>query len=331
MKIGILGLGDIARKAYLPLIGQWPGITPVLCTRNRAMGEQLSRRYRVGQGVEDYRALIGTGIDAVMIHAATEAHEALAAYFLQQGLPVFVDKPLADSAAACERLYELAERHRQPLYVGFNRRHLPLLAQQLPDLQAGQLDGLRAIRWEKHRHNLPGELRTFVFDDFIHALDSVNLMGRASLDGVSLHSQWQQDRLARLELHWQDQQVLFHASMNRLAGQTCETISIDRTNDSLVFDGFNRGRHWHGGQERHFALPDWTPMLDSKGFRAMLVDWLQVVERGQLPAGVAQRNLASHQLAEQLCAQLQADAAAGVSSNPSAAPWATNPAAPGGC
>ncbi|MEF1307816.1 gfo/Idh/MocA family oxidoreductase, partial [Vibrio owensii] len=34
MKIGIIGLGDIAQKAYLPVITQLPNVELVFCTRN---------------------------------------------------------------------------------------------------------------------------------------------------------------------------------------------------------------------------------------------------------------------------------------------------------
>ena len=52
------------------------------------------------------------------------------------------------------------------------------------------------------------------------------------------------------------------------------------------------------------ALPDWTPMLTSKGFTAMIEDWLSVVERGKLAQSVVERNLASHQLAEAICQKI---------------------------
>lgn len=34
MKVAMIGLGDIAQKAYLPVLAQWPDIELVLCTRN---------------------------------------------------------------------------------------------------------------------------------------------------------------------------------------------------------------------------------------------------------------------------------------------------------
>lgn len=71
MKIGIIGLGDIAQKAYLPVITQRPDLELVFCTRNPALVTQLAQRYRISENCTDYRELLGYNVDAVMIHAAT--------------------------------------------------------------------------------------------------------------------------------------------------------------------------------------------------------------------------------------------------------------------
>lgn len=39
MKIAMIGLGDIAQKAYLPVLAQWPDIELVLCTEIRSIGD----------------------------------------------------------------------------------------------------------------------------------------------------------------------------------------------------------------------------------------------------------------------------------------------------
>ncbi len=126
MKIGIVGLGDIARKAYLPVMTEVENIELVFCTRSPASLTKLAQKYRIAEFTTDYRELPKLGIDAVMIHAATQAHAEIASFFLQQRMPVFVDKPLADDANSVEQLYERAEKYNKPLYVGFNRRHIPL-------------------------------------------------------------------------------------------------------------------------------------------------------------------------------------------------------------
>ncbi|EOW9278191.1 TPA: Gfo/Idh/MocA family oxidoreductase [Vibrio cholerae] len=304
MKVAMIGLGDIAQKAYLPVLAQWPDIELVLCTRNPIVLKTLATRYRVSATCTDYSDVLQHGVDAVMIHAATDVHSTLAAFFLRLGIPTFVDKPLTASAQECENLYELAEKYHQPLYVGFNRRHIPLYNQHLSELAQQECGALRSLRWAKHRHALPGDIRTFVFDDFIHPLDRVNLSRQCNLDDLHLTYHMSEGLLARLDVQWQTGDTLLHASMNRQFGITTEQVTASYDNVAYQFDSFTQGKMWRDNQESRVALKDWTPMLASKGFDAMVQDWLQVAAAGKLPTHIIERNLASHQLAEAICQQI---------------------------
>lgn len=300
MKIGIIGLGDIAKKAYLPIITQLENVQPVFCTRNPEVLKQLAQKYRVDQYCEDYQELLTLGVDAVMIHAATQVHFDIASFFLKNGVPTFVDKPLADSAEEVEQLYTIAAKHNQPLYVGFNRRHIPLYNQHLPELANGEVGQLRSLRWEKHRHALPGDLRTFIFDDFIHPLDSINLNAQATIDDLHITHQMQGNQLARLDVQWQVGETLLHASMDRHFGITTERVSASYANQAFEFSSFVEGKIWQNNTEQKLSLKDWTPMLTSKGFDHMIQDWINVVEKGKLATATVDRNIASHQLAERI-------------------------------
>ena len=44
MRIAMIGLGDIAQKAYLPLLASDERVTPLLCTRNPSVLEKLARQ-----------------------------------------------------------------------------------------------------------------------------------------------------------------------------------------------------------------------------------------------------------------------------------------------
>nr|WP_086938672.1 Gfo/Idh/MocA family oxidoreductase [Thaumasiovibrio occultus] len=305
MKIALVGLGDIAAKAYLPVITQMPGIELVFCTRNANTLASLASQYRITDTCTDYQQVMAFKPDAVMIHSATAVHYEMAAFFLSQGVPTFVDKPLASTAQQVETLYEQATKAQLPLYVGFNRRHIPLYNQYLTGVQQGALDGLRSLRWEKHRHQLPGELNTFIFDDFIHPLDSINVSANASLDDVHITYQTEGSQLARLDVQWQVGQTLLHASMNRQFGVTQERVQASYCNEVFEFDSFTSGTHWIEGKAQQIAQPDWTPMLASKGFHAMLQDWVAVVDAGKLAVETVNRNIASHQLTERLYQQVR--------------------------
>lgn len=304
MKIAIIGLGDIAQKAYLPVITQLEGVELVFCTRNSDTLARLSNKYRVKEYCTDYKLLPQFNVDAVMIHAATSAHPEIARYFLHQGIATFVDKPLANSAALCEELYELAEIKSQPLYVGFNRRHIPLYNQHMIGVQRGDCAELSSLRWEKNRFNQVGEIKDFIFDDFIHPLDSVNIYGKSDISDAYITHQMQGDKLARVDIQWQQNNQLLHASMNRQHGITNEIVSANIAGESYQFDSFSQGYRWRENEQVRLSLKDWTPMLASKGFDAMIADWLAVVSSGKLDSDVVCRNIASHQLADSLYQKL---------------------------
>ncbi|WP_087024125.1 Gfo/Idh/MocA family protein [Thaumasiovibrio subtropicus] len=303
MRIAMIGLGDIAQKAYLQPLSQSKDIELVLCTRNADTLNQLASQYRIPHTVTDYQDLFRLNLDGVMVHAATSVHPQIARYFLEAGIPVFVDKPLADSAAQCEALYELAEKKQTPLYVGFNRRHLPLLNQHAQDL-CDEPSKVSHLRWEKHRANLPGDLRTFIFDDFIHPLDSINLFAKADLDDVALHCQWHGEQLRRIDIQWQHNNTLLSASMDRMHGATKEHITVETENRTLRLDNFLSGTVYEQGAATQVQTPDWMPMLETKGFHGMLDEWKAVIQTGSVDSRQIARNLASHQLAEAICRKL---------------------------
>lgn len=64
-------------------------------------------------------------IDAAIVATPTVTHEAVATHLLEAGIDVLVEKPIADSAAAGERLARLAQQHGRILQVGHLERFNP--------------------------------------------------------------------------------------------------------------------------------------------------------------------------------------------------------------
>ncbi|KKA45821.1 MULTISPECIES: Gfo/Idh/MocA family protein [Salinivibrio] len=308
MKIASIGLGDIAQKAYLPLMVNWPGLEWVLCSRDDAKLATLATQYRVSETASDIQQCLALGVDGVMIHSATDSHAALIRTCLQAGVPVFVDKPVAPSGAEVEALFNLAEQQQTPLFAGFNRRYLPLLNTHLngqrPEDELGT--PLLSLRWEKHRHALPDAPRRFIFDDFIHPLDSINVHGDINIDDLDVFAQFSEGLLGRLDVRWHRDNSLFEASMNRQYGVTKETIAAAYRNECYFFDGFTRGARMQDNVTTQLTLPDWTGMQASKGFAAMLSHWFEVVSEGRVDAALTARNVASHWAAEDLVAYCEA-------------------------
>ena len=301
MRIAIIGLGTIAKKAYLPILSNLENTELILCSRNQETLSTLAAKYRIKETTQDYKQLTKLNVDAVMIHSSTASHPSIARYFLEQGIPTFVDKPLADNLSDCERLYDLAHKNNCPLYLGFNRRFIPLYNQTIGNIQTEiNKQGLQSLRWEKNRYNSAGDIHEFIFDDFIHPLDSVNIYGKSDLDDIQITTQFKGVQLARLDVQWQQNNTILHASMNRTSGTANEIISANFENCSYQFDSFFTGKRYKNNESQNITLEDWTPMLASKGFAGMIDDWLSVVKKGNMPEHITKRNLATHQLADKI-------------------------------
>ncbi|CAM4111241.1 Gfo/Idh/MocA family protein [Aeromonas bestiarum] len=300
MRIALIGLGDIAQKAYLPLIASDERVTPLLCTRSPAVLGKLARQYRIAECFTEVDGLLASSPDAVMIHAATAVHFELAEQCLQAGIPTFVDKPLCFDYAEVEALANLAMAQDCPLFVGFNRRYLPAMSAARTDNQL-----LTELNWQKHRHALPGLPRPFLFDDFIHVLDSLCFYGGAptgDLYAVLRRSPLQPELLAGVSVAWQSGQVEVSGSMNRSAGITEERIDAYGDNLSLHLDNCTRGTIARDKTLQTLAPDDWQPVLAQRGFVAMLDHWYRQIELGKADGALIESYLQSHRLAERLVA-----------------------------
>ncbi|MFM1702031.1 Gfo/Idh/MocA family protein [Aeromonas salmonicida] len=300
MRIALIGLGDIAQKAYLPLLASDERVTPLLCTRNPQVLGKLSLLYRIPECFTEVDGLLASRPDAVMIHAATSVHFALARQCLQAGIPTFVDKPLCFDYAEVEALANLAMAQDCPLFVGFNRRYLPAMRAARTDNQP-----LTELNWQKHRHALAGLPRQFLFDDFIHVLDSLCFYGGAptgELHAVLRRSSQQPELLAGVSVAWQSGQTAVSGSMNRSAGITEERIDAYGDNLSLHLENCTRGSIARDKTLQTLAPDDWQPVLAQRGFVAMLDHWYRQIEVGKADGTLIESYLHGHRLAERLVA-----------------------------
>src|SRR4051812_42097793 len=126
MRVLVVGLGDIARKGYLPVLAALPGLELHLATRDQSVLRELGEAYRIPHLHGSAAGAVGAcAFDAAFVHAATVAHAELVELLLRAGVHVFVDKPLAYSFDEAARLVSLSEEVGRLLMVGFSRRHAP--------------------------------------------------------------------------------------------------------------------------------------------------------------------------------------------------------------
>ncbi|HKG51967.1 MAG TPA: Gfo/Idh/MocA family oxidoreductase [Actinomycetales bacterium] len=150
LRIGVVGLGqrgEVARHAHRP----GAGAAVVACADPKQRAHEAAREL-FGPGVqvtENYRDLLDDDLDAVMVLTPDHLHAEPVISFLQAGIPVFVEKPLAIEVMDCDRMLQIAMEHETKLYVGHNLRHAATIRAMRQLITEGAIGDVKAI-WCRH-------------------------------------------------------------------------------------------------------------------------------------------------------------------------------------
>jgi virulence factor len=296
LRVGVIGLGDIARKAYLPVLTAQPGLDLHLHTRTPATLDRVGEAYRLPHRHTTLDALLDQDLDAAFVHAPTEHHVEIAERLIEAGVPVYVDKPLAYDLAAARRVVTLAEARGVPLTVGFNRRYAPGYAQCLDHPRD-------LILMQKNRVGLAGEPRAVVFDDFVHVVDTLRFLAPGPVTQVRVSARTERGLLHHVVLHLSGDGFTAIGSMNRMSGSTEESLDVSGAdsrrqvvNLSEVID--------HKGQPSVRRRGDWVPVARQRGIEQITLAFLAAVREGRPLDG--RDALLTHELCERVVTEILA-------------------------
>jgi virulence factor len=302
VKVGCIGLGDIAQKAYLPVLGALPGIELHLQTRTPATLDRVADGLRLPreQRHHDLDALLAAGPDAAFVHASTAAHPEIVSRLLEAGVPTYVDKPLAYEFADSERLVTLAEARNVSLAVGFNRRLAPGYAQCADHPR-------ELILMQKNRVGLPEQPRTMILDDFIHVVDTLRFLAPGPVDDVTVRARVEDGLLHHVVLQLAGPGFTALGVMNRLSGSNEEILEVSGqdtkrqvVNLAEVID--------HKGQPTVRRRGDWVPVARQRGIEQAVLAFLDAVRAGKVLS--ARDALATHELCERVVRAVREQSAA---------------------
>ena len=303
MRVAVIGLGDIARKAYLPVVTAIPGVTPVLVSRNPRTVAAVGDAHRVPYRFTHLGDALASGLDAAMVHSPTHTHPEIVTTLLSAGVPVLVDKPLASDAATAREVVALAQDLGVSLMVGFNRRFAPAYR-----ALSGWADR-DVVVLHKHREEGPKPPRDMVFDDFIHVVDTLRFLVPSPLDDLDVTAKVDDEgRCLRLSVQFTGGGRLAQGVMSWTAGMAHESLDV-----------IGEGRRRQvvdladvvdlGGQERLTRRGGWSAATELRGFDAMCAAFLHAVRDGEvLDAADA---LVTHEVCERVVAVAELEASRG--------------------
>ncbi|MFJ9130200.1 Gfo/Idh/MocA family protein [Streptomyces sp. NPDC102340] len=292
MKVGVIGLGDIAKKAYLPVLGARPALELHLQTRTPATLTEVADQLRVpaSQRHAALDSLLAQGLDAAFVHAPTTAHPEIVTRLLEAGVPTYVDKPLAYELADSERLVRLAEERGVSLAVGFNRRYAPGYAQCVEHPR-------ELILMQKNRVGLPEEPRAMVLDDFIHVVDTLRFLVPGPVEDVSVRARVEGGLLEHVVLQLAGDGFTALGVMNRLSGSTEEILEVSGQDSKRQVNNLSDVVD-HKGQPSVRRRGDWVPVARQRGIEQAVLAFLDAVRAGKVLS--ARDALATHELCEQV-------------------------------
>ncbi|MFJ3203907.1 Gfo/Idh/MocA family protein [Streptomyces sp. NPDC086989] len=292
MKVGVIGLGDIAQKAYLPVLTARPGVELHLQTRTPATLERIGEIHHIppARRHTGLDGLLAEGLDAAFVHAPTAVHPEIVTRLLEAGVPTYVDKPLAYALEDSRRLVELADERRVSLAVGFNRRHAPGYAQCAEHPRD-------LIVMQKNRVGLPEDPRTLVLDDFIHVVDTLRFLLPGEADHIDVRAQLRDGLMHQVVLQMSGPGFTALGIMNRLSGSTEEILEVSGqdakrqvVNLAEIID--------HRGQPTVRRRGDWVPVARQRGIEQVVDAFLESVAAGKTLS--ARDALLTHELCERV-------------------------------
>jgi predicted dehydrogenase len=299
-----VGVGHLGRH-HARILSQVPGVTLVAVVD---INEPRVREMAAATGARPYtdaRAVLGE-VDLVSIAAPTEVHRELATMFLESGVPVLVEKPLARTVEGADAILTAAARSGACLAVGHTERFNPAVLAARPLVASPQFIEVHRLGTFPER-SLDIDV---VFDLMIHDLDLVLSMVEGEVDaieavGVPVLTPRVDIANARLRF-----------SSGCVANITASRISRDRTRKIRFFqrdayisiDCGSREAEMYRLVRREGARPDIEggpiAVADGEPLRLELEDFADAVRTGRPPGVPGADGRRAVHLAQQITAKM---------------------------
>ncbi|WP_410218594.1 Gfo/Idh/MocA family protein [Paracoccus sp. (in: a-proteobacteria)] len=124
IKIGWIGCGRHATWMLMPQLARSGFEIAAVCDPDGAAARGAARQFGAKAVYSDYNEMIaGADIDAIGMAVGPDIHFRATLAAIKRGLPVFMEKPPAATAAQAEELLRASEKANVPVTVGFMKRY----------------------------------------------------------------------------------------------------------------------------------------------------------------------------------------------------------------
>lgn len=294
MRLAIIGLGAIAKKAYLPILTVKEDVELLISTRNKAVLEEISNKYNIDRAYTNIENLLEEDIDAAIISTHADGHYEIAKKLIKQGVSVYIDKPISFNFEEAKEIDHLAKEHNVIAMVGFNRRFCP----KVKELKGrGKAD---IIVMQKNREYPPGDIRRFIVEDFIHVVDTLRFLMDEEVKNIDVNYLKDGNDLHNVVVTLKGNGTTAVGIMNRTAGITEENIEyMIKGNKYIVEDLVDTIEVNNSGRTKT-SFGGWDPTLYKRGFEDIIDHFIESVKNKSIPNPSISDSVRTHEICEDI-------------------------------
>ena len=171
VRIGVVGCGAIAQVQHLPFLTELSEEFEVaaVCDASPSQAAYAARQFHVERQFTDYREMLDSDIDAVLLCHSDPKTEAVIAS-VEAGKHAFVEKPICYSLQEADAIIEAAARSGKVVQAGYTKLFEPAY-----ELAQREVAGIDDVRFVQVNHLHPNndlhvrQFRTRRFDDLPEA------------------------------------------------------------------------------------------------------------------------------------------------------------------
>ncbi|HEY2422329.1 MAG TPA: Gfo/Idh/MocA family oxidoreductase [Neobacillus sp.] len=298
LKFGVIGLGDIAQKAYMPVYSGMKDIEFHFYTRNQEKLKAIGSKYRFENLHAELESLMNSGISGAFVHSSTASHAEIVHELLKRHIHVFVDKPISDQYEKAKELVELAEENGLILMAGFNRRYATSYVKLKEVAQPNM------VIVQKNRNSLPGGLRTFIYDDFIHVVDTMRFLFPHPIKDLIVNGRMVNNTLYHVVVQFISDGATAIGIMNRDNGTNEEIAEVMGPLEKRTVHNVSKLVISKGTENVEVRSSDWESTLLKRGFEHMVGDFVDAVRTNSKPGISAADALITHEICEKIILKL---------------------------
>lgn len=146
MRIGLIGLGRIGAFHADTLAGLEHVEELVVTDPVAAALDAVTGRITKARAVDSPDALLASGVDGVVIAAATNAHADLVRAAVAKGVPTLCEKPIAGTIAESIAVEATVAGSDVPVQIGYPRRFDPAFVAAREAVRSGELGRVTTVR-----------------------------------------------------------------------------------------------------------------------------------------------------------------------------------------